>query len=139
MRARMQPDVPRGVLDARPRGRASMQPDGRYGHARRHTHTTMRHSFAPSSGNDITLQDHVVVDSKILNSRLHVLSCDVSCGADLVSQLLHSLFVGAVEVFSVGQQIRPVRALERSARSDPIPDSCEMCQTPCFWTLCKVI
>jgi hypothetical protein len=109
MSARMQPDGrhdrPCGVLDARSRGRASMQPDGRHGHARRHTRTTTRHSFAPGNGNDIThLQDHVVVDSKILNARLHVLSCDESGGADLVSQLLHSLFVTAVEVFSVGQQ-----------------------------------
>ncbi len=62
---------------------ARMQPDGRHDH----THGVM-------NGHDIThLQDHVVVDSKIFNARLHVLSCDVSGGADLVSQLLHSLFV----------------------------------------------
>jgi hypothetical protein len=90
-----------------------MQPDGRHGHARRHTRTTTRHSFAPGNRSDIThLQDHVVVDSKILNA-LHVLSCDVSGGADLVSHLLHSLFVGAVEVLSVGQQIRSVRAVKQ--------------------------
>jgi hypothetical protein len=77
------------------------------------TRTTTRHKFAPGNGNDITLQDQVVVDSKITNAQLHVLSCDVSGGADLVSQLLHSLSVGAVEVFSVGQQIRPVRAVKQ--------------------------
>jgi hypothetical protein len=86
-----------------------MQPDGRHGHARRH-----RHSSAPGNGNDIThLQDHVVVDSNIFNARLHVLSCDVSGGADLVRQLLHSRFVGAVEEFSVGQEIRPVRGVKQ--------------------------
>ena len=67
----------------------------------------------PGKGNDIThLQDHVVVDSKIFNARLHVLSCDVSGVADLVGQPLHSMFVGAVEVFSVRQQIRPVRGVK---------------------------
>jgi hypothetical protein len=89
--------------------RARMQPDGRHD-----TRTTTRHSFAPGNGNEIThLQDHVVVDSKIFNAQLHVRSCDVSGGADLVSQLLHSLFVGAVEVFSVGRKIRPVRAVKQ--------------------------
>ena len=67
----------------------------------------------PGKGNDIThLQDHVVVDSKIFNARLHVLSCDVSGRADLVRKLLHSMCVGAVEVISVGQQIRPVRGVK---------------------------
>jgi hypothetical protein len=36
----------------------------------------------------------------------------VSGGADLVRQLLHSMLVGAVEVFSVGQQVRPVRGVK---------------------------
>jgi hypothetical protein len=89
-----------------------MQPDGRHGHAPRHKRTTTLQYFAPGNGNAIThLQDHVVVDSKIFNARLGVLRCDVSCGADLVCQLLHSMFVGAVKEFSVTQQIRPVRAV----------------------------
>ena len=40
-------------------------------------------------------------------------SSDVSGGADLVRQLLHSRFVGAVEEFSVGQEIRPVRGVKQ--------------------------
>ena len=51
------------------------------------------------------------VDTPCIDARLHVLRCDVSCGADLVCQLLHSMFVGAVEEFNVAQQIRPVRAV----------------------------
>ncbi len=54
---------------------------------------------------------------KKINARLHVLSCDVPGGADLVSQLLHSRFVGAVEVFSVGRKIRPESRSRAAAAS----------------------
>jgi hypothetical protein len=58
------------------------------------------------------LQDHVVVESKIFNARLHVLRCHVSCGADLVRQQLHSMWVGGVEALSFGQQVRPVHGVQ---------------------------
>jgi hypothetical protein len=94
--------------------RARMQPDGRHDHARRRT--TTRQSFAPGNGNDIThLQDHVVVDSKIFNARLRVLSCDVSGGADIVRQLLHSMFVGAVEVLFQRRPTNPTSPWWRKA------------------------
>ena len=76
-RAARRPARPRGVISAQPRGN----------NLRRATETiSITH-----------LQDHVVVESKIFNARLHVLRCHVSCGADLVRQQLHSMWVGGVE------------------------------------------
>ena len=108
MRARMQADgqLAHGM-------RARMHADGRHDHARRNKRTKTRQYFAPRNGNGVThLQVHVVVNSKTFNTRLHVLCCHESCGADLGLQLIHCTLVGAVEEFSVGQQIRPVRGVK---------------------------
>ena len=93
---------------------ARMQPDGEHvlAASASHNHAGARACTAAGTISITHLEDHVVVDSKSFNARLHVLCCHVSCGADLARQLLHRMFVGAVEVFSFGQQVRPVRGVQ---------------------------
>ncbi len=81
---------------------------------RRHQRTTTRQSFICGGQRKryLSCTFRIMLSSTRKSStRLNVLSCDVSDGADLVRQQLHSMLVGAVEVLGFGQQIRPARGV----------------------------